>query len=74
MKSIFMIALALAFSACSVSAYAQTPSTSKAAPKSGATAAPKSGATAAPKSGATRTKNDWDCYGNPAAMSGKPCH
>ena len=66
MKSIFMIALALAFSACSVSAYAQTPSTSK--------AAPKSGATAAPKSGATRTKNDWDCYGNPAAMSGKPCH
>ena len=33
MKSIFIIALALAFSACSVSAYAQTPSTSKAAPK-----------------------------------------
>ena len=73
MKSIFMIALALAFSAGSVSAYAQTPSTSKAAPKTDARATPKT-ATAAPKTGAARTKNDWDCYGNPAAMSGKPCH
>jgi hypothetical protein len=66
MKSIFIIAAALAFSACSVSAYA------KAAPKT-ATATAKTGATATRKTGATPTKID-DCYGRPAMMSGKPCH
>ena len=70
MKSIFIISLALAFSACSVSAYAKTPS---APPKTAAAAIPKTGATAARKTGATPTKSD-ECYGRPAMMSGKPCH
>jgi hypothetical protein len=73
MKLIFIIASALALSACSVSAYAETPSTPKATPKTAAAATAKTGATAARKTGATSTKID-DCYGRPAMMSGKPCH
>jgi hypothetical protein len=72
MKLIFIIASALALSACSVSAYAETPSIPKATPKTAATATAKTGATAR-KTGATPTKID-DCYGRPAMMSGKPCH
>jgi hypothetical protein len=64
MKSIFVIALAVAFSAYSISAYAQT---SQTAPKPGAAAA-------AQKTGATAPKRMHDrCHSRAAQMSGKPC-
>ena len=63
MKSFFVIALGLAFSVCSVSAYAQT-----------SQAAPKPGATTAQKTGASAPKRMHDgCHSRAAQMSGKPC-
>lgn len=61
MNSILKVALTLVIFASSVSAYAQTPTNSKSAPKAGTTITKKS------------QLHD-GCHSRRAQMSGKPCH